>query len=146
MQLLKRLWEDEAGFVLSAEAVLLGTVGVIGATVGLTAASRAINDELVEMAYAFRSLDQSYSFKGTASCGAWTAGSCYVQPPVEESIADLCAVVDHETERAAKLRHQWEKQLEHHPKLAPERKDEEEKKRKAPPKKRRKDRDAETAA
>jgi len=78
-------WADESGMILSAEAALLGTVGIVGATVGLSAAAHAIDDELQEMAFAIRSLDQSFAFEGQKSEFAWTAGSSYRQPPVEES-------------------------------------------------------------
>ncbi len=87
--LLHQLWQDEIGVILSAEAALLGTVGVIGATVGLSTVNKAVNDELTEVASAFRSLDQSYHFEGRHGCGAWTAGSSYRQPCVEESLKEL---------------------------------------------------------
>ncbi len=93
MSLFMQLLRDEQGFVLSAESVLLGTVGVIGATVGLSAVAKSVNDELTEVAMAFRSLDQSYHFEGASGCVACTAGSCYVQPPVEESLKQLAAEV-----------------------------------------------------
>lgn len=94
MNLFRKLWQDEAGYVLSAEAALLGTVGVVGATVGLGAVSKAVNDELTEVAYAFRSLDQSYCIEGQTGCGACTAPSCYTQPDVEQARADLGEWID----------------------------------------------------
>ncbi len=51
------------------------------------------------MSYAFRSLDQSYHYEGFSSGSAWTAGSGYVQPPVEESVAELRAKVDAENQK-----------------------------------------------
>ena len=39
MQLVKDLWQDELGLILSAEAVTVGTIGVLGAVVGLNMAS-----------------------------------------------------------------------------------------------------------
>lgn len=89
MDLLKALWSDENGFVVTAEAVLLGTVGVIGATVGMKMAVTSVDRELRESAYAFRSLDQSYGYKGFCSCRAFTAGSRYIQPPVKKSLREL---------------------------------------------------------
>ena len=93
MNLFMQLIRDEYGFVLSAELALLGTVGVIGTAVGLSAVAKSVNDELTEVAMAFRSLDQSYHFTGASGCGACTAGSCYVQPPVEESLKQLAAEI-----------------------------------------------------
>ena len=89
MNVLQQLWTDESGYILSAEAALLGTVGVVGATVGLSAVSEAVNEELKEVAFAFRSLDQSYCIEGQSGCGAWTAGSSFIQQDVEVSRAEL---------------------------------------------------------
>tara|TARA_R110002095_G_scaffold34106_2_gene32629 strand:- start:14352 stop:14771 length:420 start_codon:yes stop_codon:yes gene_type:complete len=100
MNLLNNFWCDEAGLVMSAELVMLGTIGVLGATVGLSAASTAINDEMVEFSHAIRSLDQSYHFEGHQSCRAWTASSSYRQQDVEISLADLCGQVE-QAEKAA---------------------------------------------
>lgn len=89
MNLFMELLRDEHGFVLSAESVLLGTVGVIGATVGLSAAAKSVNDELTDVALAFRSLDQSYCIEGASRCGAWSAGSSFRQTPAEQSVREL---------------------------------------------------------
>lgn len=94
MNLLNTFWNEEAGLVMSAELVVLGTVGVLGATVGLSAASTAINDELIEFSHAIRSLDQSYHVEGHQSCRAWTAASSYKQQDVEISRADLCGQIE----------------------------------------------------
>jgi len=92
MQSMNELWQDEAGVVLSAEVVMLGTLGVLGTVVGLNAASTAVDQELKEFAGAIRSLDQSYGFAGHQSCRAWTAGSYYRQQDVQQSVNDLCSV------------------------------------------------------
>jgi len=90
MRLFHALWHDEAGAVLTAEMVLVGSVAVLGATVGLSTVATAVNEELKEFGYAIRSLDQSYGFVGQSSCRAWTAGSYYTQPRVEVALAELC--------------------------------------------------------
>jgi len=94
MTLLKRLWNDESGLILSAEMVTLGTIGVIGATAGLSMTANAVNEELTDLAKAFRSLDQSYcvsGFQGSHCNGgqAFTAGSSFQQEPVEESLSRI---------------------------------------------------------
>ena len=91
MQLAKAFLQDETGVVLSAEAVMIGTLGVLGTVVGLNAASTAVDQELREFAGAIRSLDQSYGYVGHQSCRAWTAGSYYRQPDVQVALNDLCA-------------------------------------------------------
>lgn len=89
MNPLRELWADETGAVVSAELVLVGTLGVIGATVGLNTVSTALNDELLDVAFALRSLDQSYSVPEHSACGVWTAGSCYRQQDVSISLEEL---------------------------------------------------------
>ncbi len=91
MQVVKELWQDEFGLILSAEAVTVGTLGVLGAVVGLNMASTAVDDELKDFAYAIRSLDQSFGFAGRQSCKAWSAGSSFQQQDVQVSLNDLCA-------------------------------------------------------
>ena len=86
MKWLHALLRDESGAVLSSELVMVGTVGVVGATVGLSALKESVNQELVDVAKAVRSLDQSYCIEGTKGCGAWTAGSSFQQEPVEKSL------------------------------------------------------------
>lgn len=84
--MLLSLLQDESGAILSAEAALLGTVGVLGAVVGVNLFAQSVNDKLRDVAYSFRSLDQSYSVAGHSSPTAWTAGSGYTQEPVETSL------------------------------------------------------------
>ena len=83
------LWRDETGTIVSAEAVMVATLGVAGATVGLDAVSKSVNEELQDVAFAIRSLDQSFSLKPRQSAGANVAGSSFQQTSVEESRAAL---------------------------------------------------------
>lgn len=92
MSIFSELWSDEAGVIMSAEAVVLGTVGVVGLTAGLSIAAKAVNSELQDLGFAIRSLDQSYEIPATYGCGAYTAGSSFKQEPVEESLAILCDI------------------------------------------------------
>ena len=46
MQLVNDLWQDEHGLILSAEAVMVGTLGVLGAVVGMNMASTAVDEEI----------------------------------------------------------------------------------------------------
>jgi hypothetical protein len=96
MSLLHALWKDETGVILSAELVMLGTLGVVGATVGLHTAAKSVNEEMTDFARTMRSLDQSYSVPGYHSCGAWKAGSHYRQEDVQVSIRKLEIVEDGE--------------------------------------------------
>lgn len=89
MNILSQLWLDEQGSVLSAEVATVATIAVLGATAGLSTVTTSINGELLETAHAFRSLNQSYHVRGFSSCRAYTAGSCYLQPPVARSLESL---------------------------------------------------------
>jgi hypothetical protein len=63
------LWSDDAGFVISAELVLVGTILVIGLIVGLTSLRNQVVEELVDVGQAIGSLSQSYSYGGIKKCG-----------------------------------------------------------------------------
>ena len=94
MNLFAKLWRDEAGVLLSAEVVVVGTVAVVGLTTGLTVVAKAVNEELQDVGFAIRSLDQSYSTPAMEGCGARTAGSSFTQEPVKKSLAELCEVIE----------------------------------------------------
>ena len=89
MQIWKDLWRDETGVVVTAETVMVGSVGVLGGVVGLNAAVTSVNAELNEFGAAIRSLDQSYEFQGYSTCKAAVAGSSFRQRPVAESLEEL---------------------------------------------------------
>jgi len=75
MKLLKRLWSDEAGFVISSELVLIATVLVIGLLTGLATVREAVVQELGDVANAIGIVDQSYSYSAVTSHNSSTAGS-----------------------------------------------------------------------
>ena len=83
------LWCDETGTIVSAEAVMVATLGVAGVTAGLDSVSKSVNEELQDVAFAIRSLDQSFSLQPRQSAGANVAGSRFQQTSVEESHAAL---------------------------------------------------------
>jgi hypothetical protein len=68
-RLLKKLWNDQGGFILSTEAMILWTICVLGLIVGLVAVRDAANTELVEVANTILSFDQSYSYAGLSLTG-----------------------------------------------------------------------------
>jgi Flp pilus assembly pilin Flp len=67
--LILNLWNDEAGFIISAELVLIATILVLGMIVGLHEVATAVNMELEDVASAVGSLNQSYKFSGFHSPG-----------------------------------------------------------------------------
>lgn len=65
--LIAALNKDEAGFIVSAELVLISTIAVLGLVVGLAEVSTNVNQELEDVGSAINSLNQTYSVHG--SCG-----------------------------------------------------------------------------
>ena len=61
MPVLKTLWNDESGVILSAELVLVCTILVLGLLVGMVELQCAIVGELSDLASAFGNLNQSYN-------------------------------------------------------------------------------------
>ena len=64
---MKALWNDEAGVILSAELVLIGTILVLGMIVGLVELQCAVVAELSDLSSAFGNLSQSYQTSGFVS-------------------------------------------------------------------------------
>ena len=91
---MRNLWNDEAGFIISAELVLIATILVIGLIVGLSEVQAALVAELNDVSCAIGSLNQSYYFKGFAGCKSQTFGSHYndtVDVCDDNCNVDLCA-------------------------------------------------------
>ena len=75
--MLKKLWNDEAGFVVSAELVLVATILVIGLVTGLSSVRDAVIEELADVGQAIGNVDQSYSVGGSVSHSASTVSFGY---------------------------------------------------------------------
>jgi Flp pilus assembly pilin Flp len=83
--MLRRFWNDDAGFVISAELILIATILVIGLIVGLTVLRNQIVQELVDVGQAIGAVSQGYCYSGTFKpFVAWTDGSSYVD------LVDFC--------------------------------------------------------
>jgi Flp pilus assembly pilin Flp len=98
--LLSRFWKEETGAILSAELTLIITLVVIGTVVGLGKLRVAVNSELVDLANAIGSLNQSFTVPALdiCSCNAFQAGSGFLDEPDECDCdtLDLCGQVkDH---------------------------------------------------
>jgi Flp pilus assembly pilin Flp len=66
-QIVKSLFADEAGFIVSAELALIATITVIGLIVGLAEVQNAVVNELNDIGDAIGSLNQSFYFNGHSS-------------------------------------------------------------------------------
>jgi Flp pilus assembly pilin Flp len=85
MQVFRRLWRDEAGFIISSELVLVATILVIGMIVGLTELRNQVVEELVDVSQAIGSLSQTYAYTAVGKSGvAFTDGSYY------NDLVDFC--------------------------------------------------------
>ncbi|MCA8985535.1 MAG: branched-chain amino acid aminotransferase [Planctomycetaceae bacterium] len=71
------LYNDEAGFIVSAELVLVATIGVLAMIVGLSEVAFNVNQELEDVGSAFGSINQSFQYKGTKGHKGSIAGSTY---------------------------------------------------------------------
>ncbi|QDV51992.1 hypothetical protein [Gimesia fumaroli] len=66
--MMRALWQDESGFVISAELVLVLTIVVLAVIVGLSEVAISVNTELNDVSNAIGALNQSYAYTGfTAS-------------------------------------------------------------------------------
>ncbi len=65
--MLRNFWNDENGFLVSTELVLVATICVIGLISGLVEVQYAVIGELNDVSEAIGSLNQSYFFSGFCS-------------------------------------------------------------------------------
>ena len=65
--MLHQLFNDESGLIISAELVLVLTIGVLATIVGIAEVAVAINTELNDVSNAIGALNQSYAYSGFAS-------------------------------------------------------------------------------
>ena len=77
MQIMRTLWIDEAGFIISAELILVASVVVLGMIVGMTVVRDTMITELADTASAIGQLNQSFSFGGATGSGSSIAGSFF---------------------------------------------------------------------
>ena len=78
MQSLKKLWNDEAGLVLSAELMFVTSIAAIGMIVGLSAARDGVSSELADVGGAINEYNQSYVIASIVGHGAAVSGTAYV--------------------------------------------------------------------
>ena len=82
--MVRQLWNDESGAIVSAEVVLVGTTLVIGSVVGLKSLRDAVVSELADVGQAISNLNQSYNFGGVSGHSANSDGSTF------SDTADFC--------------------------------------------------------
>ena len=81
--MLKNLWLDQNGAVVSIELVLIITIAVLALIVGWSEVAVAVNTELNDVSNAIGALNQSYAFSGFHAFGhgkikSSFGGSCFI--------------------------------------------------------------------
>lgn len=76
--MLRKLWSDDRGALLTSEFVFMASMLVMGTVAGLTAVRQALVSELTETGRSIMALDQSYSFSGQSNGASSTGGSAAV--------------------------------------------------------------------
>lgn len=62
--MLRKLYQDEAGVIISAELVLVLTIAVLSMVVGLSEVAFGVAHELADISDAVGNISQSYSYSG----------------------------------------------------------------------------------
>ncbi|MDZ4685992.1 MAG: branched-chain amino acid aminotransferase [Planctomycetaceae bacterium] len=75
--ILVKLANDEVGFIVSAELVLVATISVLAMVVGLSEVAHNINNELEDIGSAFGNMTQTYQVYGTSGHKGSTEGSSF---------------------------------------------------------------------
>ena len=83
-----RFRQDETGFVVSTELMLVGTVLVIGMLVGLVSVRDQVVQEMGDLAEAASDFDQSYTFAGWSGLWSEVSASDFIDK------TDFCDVAE----------------------------------------------------
>ncbi len=71
------LINDEAGFIISAELVLVSTIAVLGMIVGLSEVALNVNNELEDVGSAFGAINQTYNLQGIKGHQGYISGTSF---------------------------------------------------------------------
>ena len=73
--MLKQLWNDDAGYIVTTEMLLIFVILVLGLIAGLANLRMAIVNELTESGLAILNLNQSYTIAGLTGCSGSSGAS-----------------------------------------------------------------------
>lgn len=73
--MLQQLWNDDAGYIVTTEMLLIFVILVLGLIAGLANLRMAIVTELTESGLALLNLNQGYTIAGLTGCSGSSAGS-----------------------------------------------------------------------
>ena len=89
--LFTKLINDEAGFIISAELVIVATIAVLGMIVGLSEVSMNVNNELEDLGSAFGSMNQSYTVQGLRHYAHTGGSQFHDKTDFCDNQGDICA-------------------------------------------------------
>ena len=75
LQITRSFLNDEAGFIVSAELILIATIAVLSLIVGLSEVAYGVNQELEDIGSAFGAMNQTFCYNGVAGHKGSAAGS-----------------------------------------------------------------------
>jgi hypothetical protein len=106
--MLRKLWNDETGVVITAELVVVSSIVVLGAITGLTTTRNAIITEMADFAAAVGTIDQSFSIGSVQGPNSFTAGTEFIDvqdpgdrfgaPPHPRGIVICSSAFNHNSE------------------------------------------------
>ncbi len=96
VQIMRQFWGDERGFVLSTEAILIGTILLIGSIVGLVTLRDQVVQELGDVGAALGNLNHSYHFEEFRTD---RHGHCFVAGSSFRDKSDFCEKGDQDGSR-----------------------------------------------
>jgi len=95
LEILRRFFSNESGFLLSSEAVLLGTITVLGMIVGLAEVRNNVVQELGDFSQAVAWLSQDFSFTSIEDTNVpsdiATAGSTFDDSDDDQLVTSVAA-------------------------------------------------------
>ncbi len=77
MHILNQLLNDEAGFIVSAELILVSTITVLALVVGLSEISYGVNQELEDVGAAVGSVNQTFRVNTLSTPKALAVGTAF---------------------------------------------------------------------
>lgn len=75
LQITRSFLNDDNGFIVSAELVLIATIAVLSMIVGLSEVAYGVNQELEDVGSAIGAMNQSFCYNGVAGHKGQAAGS-----------------------------------------------------------------------
>ena len=93
--LFNSLMNDEAGFIISAELVLVASIAVLAMIVGLSEVALNVANELEDVGSSFGSITQSYFVNGLTGHMGNTGGSSFTDKiDFCDNTCDVCGGLD----------------------------------------------------